>query len=159
MLGSLQKQIDMFQWRDQANHWARIHDKHRTRAQLPKGLEAMYDAWFGAIDVDKGGTINAQELANAMSSSGLPAEQKVVTAFISLMDSDSSGEVDLEEFKDFTCTQMTRGNAVNEFTLLLPDGEVQSLLPDTRCWRNRHKSHAKASTIGVSNACTNQRAS
>lgn len=117
----------MFQWREQVNDWARIHDKRRTRAQIPKGQEAMYDAWFGAIDLDKGGTIDAQELANAMAGSGLPLERKVVTAFISLMDSDSSGEVDLEEFKDFTCTQITRGNAVNESTLVLPDGEVLRL--------------------------------
>jgi hypothetical protein len=125
--GFLQKQLDMFQWREQVNDWAKIHDKRRTRAQIPKGLEAMYDAWFGAIDLDKGGTIDAQELANAMAGSGLPLERKVVTAFISLMDSNSSGEVDLEEFKDFTCTQITRGNAVNESTLVLPDGEVLRL--------------------------------
>lgn len=99
-----------------------------ARAQIPKSLEAMYDAWFGSIDIDKGGTIDAQELASAIASSGLPSERKTVAAFISLMDVDNSGEVDLEEFKDFICNQMSRGNAINECTVVLPGGEVFSSL-------------------------------
>eukprot|EP01043_Picozoa_sp_COSAG02_P064590 COSAG02_NODE_9489_length_2200_cov_1.556878_1_plen_591_part_10 len=58
-------------------------------------------AAFEAVDVDRGGTIDASELAVLAENLGLTLSESEMAAALNDMDADGSGEIDMQEFIDW----------------------------------------------------------
>ena len=79
------------QWWMAQNGVARDTEEARERAR----------AAFQAVDVDSGGTIDASELAGLGENLGLSLSESELAAALKEMDTDGSGEIDMQEFLDW----------------------------------------------------------
>ena len=80
-----------------------------TRAQVQEFKEA-----FDIFDVDRGGTITSDELAEVMKSLGQKPTKERLAAMVNEIDADGDGEIDFAEFLTMMLRQMNDGDPEKE---------------------------------------------
>ena len=76
-----------------------------TEAEVEEIREA-----FNYFDQDNSGTIDVNELKQAMQELGFEAKNQTVYRMIQDLDKDGSGQIDFDEFLDMMCARVNKDN-------------------------------------------------
>lgn len=123
----VQAQSELYVWRGSVKEWAVGRRLQPPQVPLPAALTQMMRNLFNLVDLDGGGTLNADEVAQVMTACNLPADRGSVEELFVMMDTNGDASVTVQEFEWWMREQISRGQPIDEGTFELPSGQV--LLP------------------------------
>ena len=83
----------------------------QEKEHIPLESLEMYRAVFGILDLDGGGTIEAEELSIGLKSVGYQLEEAEISEMLKEVDESGDGEVDFAEFLQFMLMMKKRNQA------------------------------------------------
>lgn len=78
--------------------WTELFDKVASHYELE--TVEHFEAVFASIDIDGGGTVDQEEIYEALLQAGVDISEEGVATLFNMIDEDGSGEIDKEEWKE-----------------------------------------------------------
>ena len=78
--------------------WTELFDKVASHYELE--TVNHFEAVFASIDIDGGGTVDQEEIYEALLQAGVDISEEGVATLFNMIDEDGSGEIDKEEWKE-----------------------------------------------------------
>jgi len=78
--------------------WTELFDKIASHYELES--VDHFEAVFASIDIDGGGTVDQEEIYEALLQAGVDISEEGVATLFNMIDEDGSGEIDKEEWKE-----------------------------------------------------------
>ena len=80
--------------------WTELLEKIASHYELELETAEHFEAVFSSIDTDGGGTVDQEEIYEALLQAGVDISEEGVAMLFNMIDEDGSGEIDTEEWKD-----------------------------------------------------------
>ena len=95
-------------WRSDVKHWCETQDKAVDLVQRNQKQEAMIDEWFNALDMDRSGTVEEDEVAALMNAMGVDPDPKVIKLMFEAIGRPITAQLTRQEFIKFVTANSSR---------------------------------------------------
>lgn len=99
--------------------WTELFDKVASHYEL-KTVD-HFEAVFASIDFDGGGTVDKEEIYEALLQAGVDISEEGVETLFNMIDEDGSGEIDKEEWKEAADLYLELKEEENERARMMND--------------------------------------
>lgn len=95
-------------WRSDVRQWCESQAKAVDLVQRNQKQEAMIDEWFNALDMDRSGTVEEDEVASLMNAMGVDPDPKLIKQMFEAIGKPVNAQLTRQEFIKFVTANASR---------------------------------------------------